>query len=101
MIEQDDRGRSTALVEVSTWFFGRLLEDVAAGGRVSCRLYQRETSLEMRQVLIAGPTPRGEAPTDEVRNRPTLRHDIEERRHRTGVRASRQDQRISMVEAVG
>jgi hypothetical protein len=30
MIEQDDRRCSTALVEVSTWFFGRLMA-LAAG----------------------------------------------------------------------
>jgi len=30
-------------------------EDIAAGGLASCRLYQRETSLEMRQRFIVGP----------------------------------------------
>ena len=39
-------------------------EDIAAGGLASCRLYQRETSLEMRQRFIVGPDDEQvEAPT--------------------------------------
>jgi hypothetical protein len=33
----------------------RIGEDVAAGGLASYRLYQRETSSEMRQVFMAAP----------------------------------------------
>jgi hypothetical protein len=42
----------------------RAVEDVAAGGFGSYRLYQRETSLAMRQVFMAGPDDEQvEAPT--------------------------------------
>jgi hypothetical protein len=56
------KGLKTLAAGLPTIFQDR--EDVAAGGLASCRLYQRETSLEMRQRFIVGPDDEQvEAPT--------------------------------------